>query len=397
MASTPDHLDKLLDGVHPAWHPFLENNGLKAMAREALQGVEESRSDCNVFDFLRYFGPSDVRVVVLGGSRPTPNEKSLAGSNHPPAEDLRIWAVQGVLGLGATLPGPQTLWLPFAQSFARALSEYAPGAQSPPLFMFWDQDTQKVWEGGQHPWTHPALVPHQDDANTLLRARGGCPIEWNPSNLTYAFTDGACKRNGATNAEASFAVYISSGPLKGVEVAGRVPAQEFAFIDEADPVRGFAPVATRAATPTNNRGEYLAWCWVLLLLLRGGVRQAEIVSDCNLFIQTMEKWLPARRKKGSERELKNYDLVHIGDELLSRLKAGTGPAGIKLVHVNSHQVRPPPGAGPKAQILWAGNERVDTIAVAALGPNSQHFRLTTHTPALTWSLLGRYTAAATDI
>jgi hypothetical protein len=111
----------------------------------------------------------------------------------------------------------------------------------------------------------------------------------------------------------------------------------------------------------------------------------------------MEKWLPARRKKGSERELKNYDLVHIGDELLSRLKAGTGPAGIKLVHVNSHQVRPPPGAGPKAQILWAGNERVDTIAVAALGPNSQHFRLTTHTPALTWSLLGRYTAAATDI
>ena len=358
MDSSPDRLDELLNGVHPAWHPFLENCGLKTMARKALK---ESCSSDNIFEFFRYLGPTDVRIVVLGAS----HEKSLA-------EDLRFWAVQGVLCLGETLPGSQH-WLAFTQSFVGALSDHTAGA---PILVSWGHD----------PWAH---LPHRDDANQLLSARGDHPIEWNSSILTCAFTDGACKRNGATDAEASYAVYIDSGPLKGVEVAGRVPAQEFAFIDEADPVRGFAPVAARAATPTNNRGEYLAWCWVLLLILRGGVRQVEIVSDCNLFIQTMEKWLPARRKKGSERELKNYDLVHIGDVLLSQLKASIGPAGVKLVHVHSHQKRPPLGACPKAHTRWAGNDKVDKIARGALEADFQPFRLT---PAMTWCLLERYAA-----
>jgi ribonuclease HI len=213
---------------------------------------------------------------------------------------------------------------------------------------------------------------------------------------TLAFTDGSCVRNGRPDAEAGYAVHYWAGPLRGVELRGRVAPCEYAFVDPSEPRLGFVPSAGAPATPTNNRGEYLAWCWCLLLLLRAGGRgAAEVVSDCNLFIRTMEEWLPARRARGTERELKNYDLVAVGAALLAALRGqiGLGPRGVELTHIRSHRKRPSAASGRRAQILWAGNDRADRGAKQALGPALKDPAaplLITHSPALHWALWGRW-------
>lgn len=185
------------------------------------------------------------------------------------------------------------------------------------------------------------------------------------------FTDGACLRNGRSDAAASYACYVAAGVSAGRVVSGRVPPYEFRMVS-GDPCDGFAADPAKAATPTNNRGEYLAWCHALHLLLADSAKasagkKAEVVSDCNLFIQTMKVWLPARRKKNTEAELKNYDLVKIGSALLDALRAN----GVEVVmtHIRSHQKRPA-DAGTVAYENWAGNDRADLEAKKALQSGS---------------------------
>jgi ribonuclease HI len=176
-----------------------------------------------------------------------------------------------------------------------------------------------------------------------------------------AYTDGGCTANGRAGARASFAAAFVGGGADGARISGSVPPLEFALLAPEDPAQGFAPVAGRAVLPSNNRGEYLAWCWALLILLRAGETRAEIVSDCNLFIMTMTEWLPARRRKGTADRLKNFDLVTIGDALLAALRARG--ADVALTHVNSHRPCPPDAPGARD---WAGNDLADRLATAAL-------------------------------
>jgi uracil-DNA glycosylase len=469
MAATPDtatlaaRLPELLEGVHPAWHPFFEEHGLMAAARTALERAEADADRLApapelVFEFLRYFGPDDALVLIMGQDPysdsaaaqgvcfSTPSEvplkeslKSIIGnleaqglarrhfrvkgdpsSGQDYCGDLRTWAAQGVVLMNAALTNRvgargahRGNWKAFTTAFVRALAAHVSGRGRSLICMLWGNDARAFAPAAEgatvYHWTHPSPgdppinnrlppvskfenAPHFADANTALRAAGLRPVVWVPHDYTYAFTDGSCPRNGKPDAEASYAAYVLTGPLKGVEVCGRVEPLEYALVDPADPRRGFVPVAGKAATPTNNRGEYLAWCWVLLLLLRGGVRgRVEVVSDCNLFIQTMEDWLPARRKKGKASSLKNYDLVCIGEALLAALRAECG--GVALTHTNSHQKRPPPEAGAQAQVFWYGNDRVDRVAGEFLanyvergGPD---FVLDA-APPLAWRVHGRY-------
>ena len=408
-----------------------------------------SPSEDLVFEFLRHFGPDDALVLIMGQD-PYPQDaqgvcfsippglpmkeslKSIVGnleaqglarrhyrvkgdvSSGPEfCGDLRTWAAQGVLLVNAALTtrvgargGHRGQWKGFTTRFVAAITAHTAALGRPLICMLWGNDARAFAPAAQgaavYHWTHPSPMinnrlpavsrfenaPHFKDANAALRAAGQRPVEWDPLGFTYAFTDGSCPRNGKPDAEASYAAYILTGPLKGVEVSGRVAAHEYALVDPADPARGFTPIAGTAAIPTNNRAEYLAWCWVLLLLLRGGVRgRVEVVSDCNLFIQTMEDWLPARRRKGKEKGLKNFDIVLIGEALLAALRAESG--GVALTHINSHQKRPPPSAGPRAQVLWYGNDRVDRVAGDLLANSGPDFVLDA-SPALAWRLHGRH-------
>lgn len=451
-------LPALLEGVHPAWLPFFEEHGLTAAAEAALAKIEPDATRLTpapelVFEFLRYFGPDDALVVVMGQDpRPqgaqgvcfsTPPKipltealKSIMGnleaqglarrhyhvkgdasSGQEHCGDLRTWAAQGAVLMNAALTdrvgargGHREHWKAFTTAFLGALAARVAATRGRSLIcMLWGDVARSFAPAvgataTVYRWTHPSPLinnrlppvskfenaPHFRDANASLRAAGVRPIVWDPLAYTYAFTDGSCPRNGKPDAEASYAAYILTGPLKGVEVSGRVSPSEYALVDPADPAQGFAPAAGTRATPTNNRGEYLAWCWVLLLLLRGGGRgRVEVVSDCNLFIQTMEDWLPARRRKGKARSLKNYDLVCIGEALLATLRGECG--GVALTHVNSHQRRPPPEAGARAQVFWYGNDRVDRVAGALLANGGPDFVLDAP-PPLAWRIRGRYVA-----
>jgi hypothetical protein len=100
---------------------------------------------------------------------------------------------------------------------------------------------------------------------------------------------------------------------------------------------------------------------MLLTLLRSHTYCAvEIVSDCNLFIKTMTEWLPNRKLKKTESELKNYDLIQIADVLLSDLRIKTGNR-VKLTHINSHK-EAPPKTNKLEYFKWLGNTIVDSRA-----------------------------------
>ena len=205
-------------------------------------------------------------------------------------------------------------------------------------------------------------VPDEDifnQINTTLIDNNKLPIKWDMQQMVLAFTDGGCIANGKPNAIASYATYIMTGHNNQLEVSGIVESFEYSMIND-DPLNGFK-VTTKPATPTNNRGEYLAWCWMLLTLLRSHTYCAvEIVSDCNLFIKTMTEWLPNRKIKKTESELKNYDLIQIADVLLSDLRVKTGNR-VKLTHINSHK-EAPPKTNKLEYFKWLGNAIVDSRA-----------------------------------
>lgn len=202
-------------------------------------------------------------------------------------------------------------------------------------------------------------IPDEDifkNINDKLIDTHKLPIKWDMQQTVLAFTDGGCIANGKPNAIASYATYIMTGHNNQLEVSGIVDSFEYNMISE-DPLMGFK-ITTKSAIPTNNRGEYLAWCWILLTLLRSHTYCAvEIVSDCNLFIKTLTEWLPNRKLKKTESELKNYDLIHIADILLSELQVRTGNR-VKLTHINSHK-NAPPKTNKFEYVKWLGNSLVD--------------------------------------
>jgi ribonuclease HI len=206
-------------------------------------------------------------------------------------------------------------------------------------------------------------IPDEDifkQLNDSLINDNKLPIKWDMQQTVLAFTDGGCVANGTPNAIASYAAYIMTGHNNQIEVSGIVESFEYVMISD-DPLMGFK-VTNKPVLPTNNRGEYLAWCWVLLVLLRSHTYCAvEVVSDCNLFIKTMTEWLPNRKLKKTESGLKNYDLVCIADILLSDLRAKTGMTRMKLTHINSHK-EAPPKTNKFEYFKWLGNTIVDKRA-----------------------------------
>jgi ribonuclease HI len=106
----------------------------------------------------------------------------------------------------------------------------------------------------------------------------------------------------------------------------------------------------------------------------GGGGGARLISDSRLLVETVENWLPARRKAGTAARLKNLDLLVILETLLAALRA-RAPAAFS--HVRAHRPRP---AGPfrraadlRALLEWQGNRRADALATAAVAPPGTPF------------------------
>jgi ribonuclease HI len=195
-------------------------------------------------------------------------------------------------------------------------------------------------------------------------------------NEIYAFFDGACTGNGYAHSKAGYGSVIKLITRDSVTLidstSGIVEPKEYVFINNDNPLEGFK-CTDKKIQASNNRGEYLGFCHTLLNLLKiystfKGKPPVTIVSDSLLCINTMEIWLPNRKKKKTEHELKNPDLIKIVDILLTMLRQYTT---VRLQHIRSHRKAPEQNlaSGPLYNlryISWEGNNEADILATSAI-------------------------------
>jgi ribonuclease HI len=196
-----------------------------------------------------------------------------------------------------------------------------------------------------------------------------------------AFSDGACRQNGRPGARASFAAVIRHAGAT-IAIRGEVQPALYEFVDAGSPELGVRARPGSAARPSNNRGELLGVIYALLALAAlaaepsggpaepSGETATELVCDSKITVETLTRWLPGRLAKGTEGQLKNFDLVDIAWRLLGRLRRA-GP--VALIHVRSHQPPPPPEAGDRARLLHRGNQDADAQAALALPEGEPHY------------------------
>jgi uracil-DNA glycosylase len=429
MATLLSRLDEILRDVDmDAWSPLISME-LLTRALTAIGSETVAPPPALIFEPLRYGRPEDFHTVIIGQDPyPTPGDAqglcfSVGGGSAPPdslkrifgcldraglraphvdsngvvmvSSDLRSWAVQGVLMINTAFTttvgvrrGHAAIWKPFFANFLTQLCDEGT-SPNPYTFLLWGNDARayaKTAESRGHRvlvWSHPspmadnklpdeskfAQCPHFELVNAGLKERSLRPVIWDNLTRIVAFTDGSCPLNGKPNARASFGVVIMGAQFGAATIHGEIHPAEYEFIDASRPEMGVRANGQQA-TPTNNRGELLAIIYCLLGLLRGrAVSAIEIVSDSQISVNTLLDWLPNRLKKGTERALKNFDLVMLAWTLLERLRAQASE--VKITHVRSHQKAPPSTATSREKLLWKGNDMADRAADEAMaGPST---------------------------
>ncbi|KAI1704368.1 RNase H domain-containing protein [Ditylenchus destructor] len=120
------------------------------------------------------------------------------------------------------------------------------------------------------------------------------------------YTDGACARNGKSNAKAGYGVFWGDGHQNNVG----------------------APLKGRA---TNNRAEYTAVIVALKQAIEDGHSHITIKTDSKLLIKSMTQWLRQwkknKYKKRDGTPVLNVDLIKELDDLM------------KMIRVKFHQVK----------------------------------------------------------
>jgi len=410
-----------------------------------------------IFEPLRYGGPADFDTVIIGQdpytdpldaqglcfSVPTGATipQSLArifgcldrGDLRPArpgvraSGDLRPWAVQGVLMINSawtTRAGVRRAhaaqWKKFVGEFVRSFCADAAAAGRQLRFLLWGNDARAfaaVARRHRHAvltWTHPSPMsdnglpeearfracPHFEEANAARVAGGRRPVCWDNVAPVVAFSDGCSDlvgKKGVTaslQSRAGFAAIVAGGQFGATVIRGEVFPALYTFVDDSDPERGVRETDT-LTPPTNNRGELLGLVYCFLALLRGrALGHVEVVSDSKVCVDTLLDFLPKRLRKGTERELKNFDLIWIAWRLLERLRAQADC--VILTHVRSHQKQPPPSATSRERFLWRGNDKADKNASAALGGSARFAVEVSGAPAILRAYARPGTAPATS-
>ncbi|MFA6166958.1 MAG: RNase H family protein [Gemmatimonadaceae bacterium] len=425
--------EELLRGVDPAWHEYIDRPRLvgaldaigdgpvtppPALVFEALRGFGPDETRVVIIGQDPYPTPGDAQGLCFSVPRGRPLPESLVRifgcldrmgppgrlSGRLPGQaprrtggDLRSWAAQGVLMLNTALttaPGVRgahaPAWKPLVGEFLRRFCAERQRAGRRLQFLLWGGDARAyapVARAHGHvarEWTHPSPLidnrlaealkfrncPHFEEVNAVLREEGRRPIDWEPSSSVFAYTDGACSNNGGADARAGFAAVFAGGAFGGVVVRGGVRPFAYRFVDEERLESGLAVDDASAVQPSNNRGELLGLAYALLALLRGrALGRVEIVSDSKISIMTLREWLPERLAKGTERELKNFDLVWIAWRLLGALRDQA--SSVTLTHVRGHQRAPGPDATARERLFHRGNELADEHAASMSGADDR--------------------------
>jgi len=238
------------------------------------------------------------------------------------------------------------------------------------VFMLWGKNAQKhisnIDEKRHYvlEWLHPSPmaqgVPehmmfkncdHFKFASEICEDDHEITFDWNPTQSTMVYTDGACKNNGRPNAKGGYGVYFQKGPLAGMKI--------------------HAPLAEskhngHTMKPTNNRGELLAAIDALETYHEHGcVGNLYLVVDSKLTMDTITCWLDNWYRNGKIDQMKNPDLLWRLKSILDKVRKWQEKLEMKfeLIHVRSHLTKKNiPKKGTKQYKLWLGNEVADKLA-----------------------------------
>jgi ribonuclease HI len=276
--------------------------------------------------------------------------------------------------------------------------------------MLWGNDAKKyedIVTGYGHfalTWTHPSPLAdnrlnheckfincnHFDFVNKELNKKQLSPICWDNKSKYTAFVDGACTDNGGSNPQASFACIIISRLIDShIIVRGRVHPRKYYLSDDGkiltkdtntdliakqpigQPLMPYILDSHHRSLfikPSNNRGELLAiiYCLKTLILLQV-LGDVEIISDSYTSVTMLDVWFKNRLDKGSERDIKNLDLVKIGYALLCELKKIC--KSVKLIHIRGHQ-KITTDMTLEQSMFISGNNKADLLATNLLKNNN---------------------------
>lgn len=379
-----------------------------------------------IFEWLRYFGPDDMVGCVVGQD-PYPDgatgicfakdasegmpksfapivkcleKQGLMAARADRHADLRPLVGRGLVApnmalttRAGTSKAHQKIWKPFMTEFFTRMCKYAQDAENVMFFLLWGGEAQKGVEKIAKKyghvvfaWSHPSpladnLIKDVEkkfvnctnfaSADAHLVAQGKRRFCWDNMARVMAFADGACSGNGKTSATGGLGALILGGVFGRTTISERVHECAYELVDKDRLEEGFRPMSsdetlnTSHISVTNNRAELLALCWIFLALLRGfALGPVVVYTDSNLCVQTLNDWLPKRRRKGTAGELKNQDLLAIAEPLMEAVKARA--AAFSLEHVPaSHDAALPAGATDLEKLKWGGNDTVDRLAKRA--------------------------------
>ena len=399
-------LKQLIDSIPPDWKEiFLKDSESYNMLRTILQEIQSDLDDIcpnieNIFRAFRITPANRVRVVIIGqdpyhtpevadglcfstrpGNSIPPSLRNiyLALMNSGMVDEkpqhacLQNWGAQGVLMINSALTtvtgtaGKHTkIWKPWTNWLIKYLSDNYDEL----VFLLWGAKAQAVGQVvdiEKHnvlEWLHPSPmsqgVPehlqfkscwHFEMTSEWYQDKFGKKLDWNPSQTTYVYTDGACKGNGQHKAKAGYGVYFQCGPLRGTQIYAPLPKAEYNGIKMKQ---------------TNNRAEMLATIDALETYMEYGcVGNLFLVVDSDFVRKIIVEWIDMWYSRNKIDQMKNADLVWRLKDVLDRIYAFQRSLDLKfkIIHVYSHiPKKKAPAEGTKDYKMWKGNNIADDLS-----------------------------------
>jgi uracil-DNA glycosylase len=401
-------MENLFNSIPSEWkNIFLQNEESTNLLGDVFKSIMPDIDNIcpqvdDVFNAFNLTRPENVKVVIVGqdpyhtlgvadglcfstqpGNDIPPSLKNIYGAltnggsieEKPYHACLNNWAAQGVLMINSALTtklgtaGAHTkIWAKWTQWLIQYLSDNYDEL----TFLLWGGKAQNICENvdtSKHivwVYIHPSPMantvpehlrfdkcPHFELVSEWYLDKFNRTFNWNPTQSTTVFTDGACKGNGQKGAKAGYGVYFQTGPLAGLEVFSPLPTGEY----EGEVMK-----------QTNIRAEMLAAIDALEIYMeRKCIGPLYLVIDCEFVMKVMDCWLDMWSRKNKIDQMKNPDLLWRLKSVMSRVKVWQKRFDLKfkVIHVYSHiekKKKTVPQKGTKEYTYWQGNERADKLS-----------------------------------
>ena len=400
-------IETLVNSIPAKWKPiFLQDPESSKLLGHVFKAImPDIDKICpqveDVFNAFRFTDPENVKVVIVGqdpyhtlgvadglcfstqpGNDIPPSLKNIYAAlmngsieESPTHACLNNWAAQGVLMINSALTtklgvaGEHTkIWA----SWTKWLTQHLSDNYEELTFLLWGGKAQAICEKVDTTkhlvwvYIHPSPMantvpeplrfdkcPHFELVSEWYLDKFDKKFNWNPTQPTFVYTDGACKGNGQAGAKAGYGVYFQSGPLEGLQVYSPLPTGEYNGV---------------VMKQTNIRSEMLAAIDALEIYMEHGcVGPLYLIIDCEFVMKVLDNWLDMWSRKNKIDQMKNPDLLWRLKSVVDRVRKWQKRLGLKfkVIHVYSHiekKKKTIPQKGTEEYKFWQGNERADQLS-----------------------------------